>query len=287
MNCISAYSDRLRLIFSITGLIAAFFLPAFRGQAQNTPPCFQLFLPTLEAQVGDTVCVPLQVRNFNLIASMQFAVFWEEAAFDLVALDYASGDLPGFGVLNFNVISNPQRILVSWIDLTGLGVTLPDSARLFNICLKVKSGANGFYPLKVGPNNSLFWPFEIIQEFSPNGGGGVLPLAQQVGGVRVGAAGPPGSLAIVSMCAEKATCGASVGSISIDVLGGQEPFQYQWAGPGNFAAGTQNVDSLPAGLYTVTVTDQNGLSALAEIEVTATVSGIFATPKTQDRKSVV
>ena len=47
------------------------------------------------------------------------------------------------------------------------------------------------------------------------------------------------------------------GSLDITVTGGTEPYTYSWEGP-DFTSEDQNLDSLIAGDYTVTVTDANG-----------------------------
>ena len=59
--------------------------------------------------------------------------------------------------------------------------------------------------------------------------------------------------------------GASDGAISISVVGGTSPYTYSWTGTANT---TNNPTSLPAGFYTVTVTDNKGCTASATYEVT-------------------
>lgn len=52
------------------------------------------------------------------------------------------------------------------------------------------------------------------------------------------------------------------GSIDISVTGGTAPYSYSWTGPDGFTDSTQDVDSLCAGFYSVTVTDVNGCTDL-------------------------
>ena len=66
--------------------------------------------------------------------------------------------------------------------------------------------------------------------------------------------------------AQSAKCGRSNGRVSIDVLGGSDPYSYLWSN----GAITRNITNLPAGTYTVIVTDVNGCSAT----ITETVSSI-------------
>ena len=57
------------------------------------------------------------------------------------------------------------------------------------------------------------------------------------------------------------TPGNSDGSISLELTGGTAPYEYQW----NTGATTPMVDNLPAGIYTVLVTDIAGCTAQATI----------------------
>ncbi len=58
--------------------------------------------------------------------------------------------------------------------------------------------------------------------------------------------------------------GASDGSIEVSANGGQEPYSYQW----NTGDTTNAISGLTAGTYSATVTDANGCTASATIEIT-------------------
>ncbi len=65
------------------------------------------------------------------------------------------------------------------------------------------------------------------------------------------------------------TCnGASTGSISLIGTGGTPAYSYSWSGPGLFNSTLQNISSLVAGSYSVTVTDVNSCTGTNTITLT-------------------
>ena len=52
--------------------------------------------------------------------------------------------------------------------------------------------------------------------------------------------------------------GASTGNIDLTVNGGTAPYAVVWSGPNGFSAFTQDLNGIPAGTYTASITDQNG-----------------------------
>ncbi|MBP6827363.1 MAG: T9SS type A sorting domain-containing protein [Saprospiraceae bacterium] len=256
-------------------LIALFALamPEVKAQ-QNDPLCFQLYFPKMAANPGETVCLPLRCRDFNSITSAQFAIFYDANAFDFVGVNYTGSPLTGFGPSGYNLLV-PGQLRVSWFDPEAMGVTLPDSTDLFFVCLKAKNNASGFFPFEIGSAPAI--PYEVIQMLLlPQGWTfAEMPLAQQIGGISVGAGVPSNALALASTCVAKSTCGASVGSISVDVEGGQPPYSFSWSGPAGFASAEKDLSALTGGLYSLTVTDQAGVSVTAFVNVQSTSSNIY------------
>lgn len=246
-----------------------------RVSAQNTPLCFQLFFPVLQADQGDTVCLPLRVRDFQQIATMQFEVWWDSSKIELVKLDLSGSDVPVIGTGDFNP-NLGDHIRMAWFDVQAMGVTLPDSSVLFSLCFRVKTDEPGFYPLTIGSASPGF-AYEVVMFTLPDWGLVPMPLAQQIGGIStepVTTGGPFFS----SSCVSRALCGAPVGSASVEAGGGVPPYQYQWSGPDGFTATAASIDSLRGGIYTVTATDQNGSTVAMAIEVKSTHPGIYLWP---------
>jgi len=76
---------------------------------------------------------------------------------------------------------------------------------------------------------------------------------------------PPAALNGILTVSQPVSCyGQSDGSINLNVSGGTSPYSYNWSN----GAVTQNVSSLAAGTYTVTITDANGCTVIKSAVVT-------------------
>ncbi len=68
----------------------------------------------------------------------------------------------------------------------------------------------------------------------------------------------PDLLTITLDSLEDVDChGDSDGFLNVSVLGGSLPYFYQWTGPGGFSSSILNINNLSAGIYNLTVTDNN------------------------------
>ncbi|MBL4658604.1 MAG: SprB repeat-containing protein, partial [Flavobacteriales bacterium] len=72
------------------------------------------------------------------------------------------------------------------------------------------------------------------------------------------------SVLSIALLASMANCGVSDGSATVAVLGGASPYTYLWSPFGGTAATTVGI---PAGVYTVSVTDAGGCSAIDSVIV--------------------
>lgn len=75
------------------------------------------------------------------------------------------------------------------------------------------------------------------------------------------------------------TCGATNGSISLSLEGDPADYTYEWTGDNNFTANTQNIQNLPAGTYSVVVTETAS-------SCSATASAMVNAPSTLELVSV-
>jgi hypothetical protein len=86
---------------------------------------------------------------------------------------------------------------------------------------------------------------------------------------------PPVNVITANITAVPATCTSSNGSLSVSALGGATPYSYSWSN----SATTSSISNVPAGNYSVTITDNAGCSVTKSkyLSSTTPVSVGFAT----------
>lgn len=78
----------------------------------------------------------------------------------------------------------------------------------------------------------------------------------------------PNALSLTAVRQQIDCNGATTGSIDLMVSGGKSPFEYAWTGPMGTGAATQDIAALPAGSYSVVVTDANNCVASKTVSLT-------------------
>ena len=61
--------------------------------------------------------------------------------------------------------------------------------------------------------------------------------------------------------------GDATGVLAVNVLGGRLDYTFAWTGPNGFTSTDQNIDTLFAGIYNLTVTDRSGCTDTLEVEI--------------------
>ena len=93
----------------------------------------------------------------------------------------------------------------------------------------------------------------------------------------------PAVISISSSKTDVSCKGGSNGAISLTITGGTGAHSYSWTGP-TFTATTQNISSLKAGSYTVTVTDANNCTKSSTITISEPAAILDATAVTTNAK---
>lgn len=73
----------------------------------------------------------------------------------------------------------------------------------------------------------------------------------------------PAALLWTASTVDNPCFGQNIGSISLTINGGTGPYNFNWSN----GATTQNVNTLPAGTYTVTITDNNGCQQYGSLDI--------------------
>ncbi|MCB9332119.1 MAG: gliding motility-associated C-terminal domain-containing protein [Lewinellaceae bacterium] len=118
-----------------------------------------------------------------------------------------------------------------------------------------------------GPGYSFIWSTTATTEDLTNLAPGTYTVTVSAGGTCTNVASysvtnnalPP----TISESVGLALCGQSSGSINLTLSGGNGPFTFQWSN----TATTEDINGLPPGTYTVTVTGVNGCSAIKTFTV--------------------
>ena len=137
---------------SLTGVRPAYVPP----QADQNP--LTLGVANERVKSGESICLNVQVADFDQLLSMQYSVRWDPT---MLQFERTAGyQLKGLGPEDFGAHRAAEGILTSvWIDDDLKGVTLNDGATAYQICFKAvgpagKSTEVGFSD---GPT-----PFEVV-----------------------------------------------------------------------------------------------------------------------------
>lgn len=96
---------------------------------------FTLLIDSAEVVQGAEVCIPVTVKDFNQILSMQHSIQWDAKVLRFKQL--AGFGVDGMGNKNFGTQRTGEGALTfSWYDPHLLGVTKPDDFQLYEICFE-------------------------------------------------------------------------------------------------------------------------------------------------------
>ncbi|HEX5111462.1 MAG TPA: cohesin domain-containing protein, partial [Saprospiraceae bacterium] len=237
---------------------------------------FAFIADTVCAMPGDVVCMDIKINDFDDIVAFQLSMNWDSTKFefDHVGCFGVPGLSDGFGVPGDAGVKEGQ-LLVSWLDLSLQGETLPDYSTIFCLCLKAIGPVNTSSPVTFSSDPL---PIEIV-----NTSDSVL-----VFGLLQGLA------EIKTMCIDTDTVcnlsytlvphpplcpGASNGSLDLEVTTSAScncTPTYLWSYQN---ATTEDLTGIPAGTYSVTISCNNTviiatetLSDVQQMEVSANIT---------------
>ena len=96
----------------------------------------------ITGDAGTSVCIPITVKDFDGIASMQFSLAWDPTVLQFTGVGESFG-LPDLNANSFNVDGTTTgQLAVAWFDQAAQGITLADGTVIFEVCFDI-IGAEG------------------------------------------------------------------------------------------------------------------------------------------------
>jgi large repetitive protein len=220
---------------------------------------------------GDLVCIDFRVSGFDELTGFQFPIVWDPSLAEFVNI-VIPGNLPNLGQSNFGTPGAaigvlPGSATVSWSAPTPQnGVSVADSTVIFQLCLRLKSGAcSRNFKIAIGnqqPGQPFFEP-----EAANNFGSGFnnIAVGQRAGRILVGPCSPTGLKL-------SANCGTPVSlneQVCIQVLAGDNfqnvttlQFLMEWNQSILAYTNTQN-PNLPGGITFNAANAANGILGMS------------------------
>jgi len=199
----------------------------------------------------------------------------------LFIMQFVFSDANAFTIYNTNVVSvdlnEKSRAL-----LVTLSFVTSDYNGVNISCNGLSDGTIDLTPADgVAPYTFLWSNGETTEDISGLPAGTyTVTVTDDLGDVQVGSVilNEPADIAIPSVITEINCFGQSTGAIDITATGGTGTLTYAWSN----SASTEDISSLAAGTYTVTITDANSCNATNSFSVTQptqlTASGIIQNP---------
>jgi gliding motility-associated-like protein len=237
----------------------------------NTPGTVSFIMPSGFALMigsasnvssGQQVCLNVSVANFTNIIGMQFSINYNPAMLQLTSV--GNFGLQGLTISNFGLpiaggagMTSAGNITLSWTDPDLGGETLTNGTTIFQLCFTAL--------VSTGSTTVSFSSMPTAIEVT-NTANQAVPFNSMPGIVTFGVPVTPPTIASPAAITNVACFGAATGAIDITVQGGSGNFTYLWSFQGRT---TQDITGIPAGNYSVTVTDvSSGLSTTGMFVVT-------------------
>ncbi len=201
-----------------------------------------------KADKESSVCVDITTENFTNIESFQFIVEWDASVMTWKGL----GDVKNIpiteGPSGNILLVGDNKLKIAWNS--ALGKTVDDGDILFQLCYDVVGDCKSKTDV-----NIVGEPPNFAIEVTSNEV--VLPHIEVPGSVEVQCL-----IEITDMSMENVKChGESKGKIYITISGDPADYNFEWKNSNGVIVGTkQNLTGVPAGTYTVLITDKTDSS---------------------------
>ncbi|MFN7115185.1 MAG: cohesin domain-containing protein [Saprospiraceae bacterium] len=217
------------------------------GGGDPQPGQLRFSISDKTVQSGQQVCVDVTVDNMNDIIGITLGIQYDATRLQFVSVGQFG--LPDLTVAQFGTpTSAPPTtaglVTMVWFDNAVAGVDRPNGSVIFQLCFNA-IGANGTTAALsfTGTPTAPMGVDNIDEEAEP--------FSTKNGTVTIGSSGPAAPTLAVPAITGVNCFGQSTGAINITPQGGSGNFTYRWSNN----ATTQDLTNIPAGTYSVTVTD--------------------------------
>lgn len=225
-----------------------------------TVPSVVMEMSCIEVEEGSVGCINVRVRNYTSVESIQLFFHYDPSVMSFSSL--TSPGLPNFNPAASSSVLGDSIVAIS--HFTFPGETIPAEGILFTICFQAVGQIGDCSPI------ILKTRFDGAKNEAIIGLGGGADA-------QIGISSLDGCFCIVetgevkvSLTTTPVSCpGTADGTLRIEVNGGVPPYQYQWAHAVNgafqgsgilaFNPSTITIPNLIPGIYSVTVTDSEGV----------------------------
>lgn len=217
-----------------------------------------VILEVSHALSGDatSVCVDVVARQFESVVGMQYSLRWDT---DVLSFKAANNfRLPNLTNSNFgipSVTNQPGKLNFLWLAENNAPYSLASDEVMYSLCFDIV-GAPGDYARVDFDDNIV--P-EFIAGASPNFAEAGASLIS--GSVTVGNTATDPPVILPTMCPQANNCSeVPPAGIQTETSGGNLPYAYNWTGPGDYTATTEDLPEIVPGNYRVIVQDNLGLT---------------------------
>ncbi len=126
-----------QVVLPCTFFCIATFFPYFLAANNTNLDTLYITIPDLEGQVGDTITLDFQVRNFKEVVGLQFDFRFDTSMMSFVGLNLGDLEVIGWGSFGFQDVEEGS-VRFSWADFTDNSFTMEDHSYLFSMKMKVQ-----------------------------------------------------------------------------------------------------------------------------------------------------
>ncbi|MHC5113409.1 MAG: DUF7467 domain-containing protein [Planctomycetota bacterium] len=239
-------------------------------------------LSDLAVTVADATVCPEQTHQFCAVVTggtLPYAYSWTGPGGFTATTECINVNVPGLYTVTVTdldnegcTVSDSGTLSVSFPDVTVNDATVCEG-QTHQFCPQITGGTPPFTYAWTGPGG-----FTATTECITVGVAGLysLTVTDELG--CTGGDNATLTIGALDVTVDDATiCQGEMHQFCPTVIGGTAPFVYAWTGPGGFTATTECITVDVPGLYTVTVTDQDGEGCTGMDSATLTVTTITAT----------